>query len=300
MDHDMKFSVIILAYNSEATIVNTIESASRVSDDVHVVDSFSSDSTLALVGETRASLVQHEFTNYATQRNWAIDNLPLRYEWELHLDADERLSEELIGNLELLQQHEVSPRINGYCVARLVRFLGRPIRHGGMYPIWHMRLFRHGKGRCEEREYDQHFLVDGVTAKLRGPIVDDIRIPLGEWVNRHNRWSDAEVRDLVRRGAVKAALHPDLFGSPLERKRYLKGCYNQCPLLARAWLLFLYRYIVRFGFLDGKEGAIFFFLQTLWFRFLVDAKLFEQERMISSQSSEMHPAGSLLPDPSRR
>lgn len=296
----MKFSVIILTYNSEATIVNTIERASRVSDDVHVVDSFSSDGTLALVARTRASLVQHEFTNYATQRNWAIDNLPLRYEWELHLDADERLSEELIENLDLLQQHGASPRINGYYVARLVRFLGRPIRHGGMYPIWHMRLFRRGKGRCEEREYDQHFLVDGTTAKLRGPIVDDIRIPLREWVNRHNRWSDAEVFEWRQGSAGRTALQAKVFGGALERKRYFKGCYNQCPLLARAWLLFVYRYIVRLGFLDGKEGIIFFVLQTLWFRFLIDAKVFEEEQKLNDQASEPRRTDNRLVSPPRR
>jgi hypothetical protein len=193
--------------------------------------------------------------------------------------------------LKVLNQNGVPPRINGYYVARLVRFLGRPIRHGGMYPIWHMRLFRRGKGRCEDREYDQHFLVDGVTAKLRGPIVDDIRIPLREWVNRHNAWSDAEVRERLREGGGRAALQPRLLGDPLQRKRYLKVCYSRGPLFTRAWLLFLYRYVARLGFLDGKEGAIFFLLQTLWFRFLIDAKLLEQQRMNSTQSIESQGAG---------
>ncbi|MEJ0070542.1 MAG: hypothetical protein WDO24_19595 [Pseudomonadota bacterium] len=78
-----------------------------------------------------------------------------------------------------------------------MHFLGRPIRHGGMYPIWHMRLFRHGSGRCEARRYDQHFYVDGPTDRLNHPMIDDIRMPLGEWVIRHNRWADAEADELL-------------------------------------------------------------------------------------------------------
>jgi hypothetical protein len=151
-----------------------------------------------------------------------------------------------------------------------------------------MRLFRRGRGRCEEREYDQHFVVSGKTARLHGPIIDDIAMPLSEWVIRHNRWSDAEVSELVRQphgGVLKARLT----GNPLERKRQLRNLYNHGPLFLRAAMLFLYRYFIRLGFLDGTEGLIFYFLQTFWFRFLIDAKLFEQRRnlpIISRVSQE--------------
>ncbi len=139
-----------------------------------------------------------------------------------------------------------------------------------------MRLFRHGSGRCEEREYDQHFVVRGPTGRLRGPIIDDIRISLSEWVSRHNRWSDGELRDLLRKNDAELVIRPRLFGSAIERKRYLRLLYNRFPWFSRALFLFFYRYCLRLGFLDGKEGAIFFVLQTFWYRFLVDAKLFER------------------------
>ncbi len=275
----MNISVVILTYNSEATISKTIRAALMVSDDIHVVDSFSSDKTIDIAESLGAHLVTHPFANYAAQRNWAIEHLPLKHEWELHLDADEQISNELAEELMTLKRQGAPPELNGYCTPRLVRFLDRPILHGGMFPIWHMRLFRHGKGLCEEREYDQHFIVTSPTAKLRGAIVDDIRIPLSEWITRHNRWSDAEIRQLLRAGTAEGQrLQPDLFGNSLARKRYFKSVYGRFPLFTRAFLLFAYRYIVRLGFLDGKEGAIFFFLQTLWFRFLIDAKLFEQQR----------------------
>src|SRR5713101_1121445 len=120
----MKVSVIILSYNSSATIRATIDRAMKVSDDVHVVDSFSSDDTCKIVEQSGARLVRHRFVNYAAQRNWAIGNLCVKHDWELHLDADERLSDELIEELVSLQDNDGMARIQGYHVPRLVHFLG--------------------------------------------------------------------------------------------------------------------------------------------------------------------------------
>lgn len=272
-------SVVILTFNSENSIAETIGSAAQISSDIHVVDSFSHDSTCEIARAFGANLVQHPFVNYSSQRNWAIDNLPLRNEWELHLDADEQLSDGLIAELK-----ELSLRESGYVgfhIARLVRFMGRPIRHGGMFPIWHMRLFRRGYGRCESREYDQHFVVTGRSGRLRGCLIDDHRSSLSEWIQCHNKWSDAELRELSKVGGGRVLIEPNLLGTPLERKRYFKQVYQSFPVLGRAFLLFGYRYFVRLGFLDGREGLIFFVLQTFWFRFLIDAKLFEQRARCS-------------------
>jgi glycosyltransferase involved in cell wall biosynthesis len=279
----MNLSVVILTYNSEHNIEETIRSASQVSSDIHVVDSFSDDATCNIARQTGARVVQHPFASYAAQRNWAIDNLPLRHQWELHLDADERLSRQLVAELQQFSALPHDDRV-GYHVARLVHFLGRPIRHGGMLPIWHMRLFRHGFGRCESREYDQHFVVNGPTGRLRGWLIDDHRSPLTEWVQRHNRWSDAEVRELTGNPGERLLVEPSLYGSPIERKRYLRQVYQRSPAFVRAFLLFAYRYFFRLGFLDGKEGLIFFVLQTFWYRFLVDAKLFERGLLVKERS----------------
>jgi len=273
----MRFSTIILSYNSELTIARTIESVMPLSDDIHVVDSFSVDSTLDILRRYPINIVQHPFANYSAQRNWAIDNLPIRHPWELHLDADEQVSAELATELRTLDREHSTAGIDGYCIPRLVCFMGRPLRHGGMYPIWHLRLFRKRAGRCEEREYDQHFLIKGKTSRLRGPIIDDIRMPLSEWIVRHNRWSDAEVRELLNRTHA-ASLKGRIRGNPIERKRRLRELYDSGPLFVRAGLLFFYRYFLRMGFLDGTPGLIFAVLQAFWFRFLVDAKLYEQRR----------------------
>jgi glycosyltransferase involved in cell wall biosynthesis len=272
----VKPSVIVLAFNSVDTLGTTLEQAREISDDLYVVDSFSTDDTVALSLRHGAQVVQHAFENYGAQRNWAIDNLVLRYPWQLHLDADERLTPELIASLRSLPE---DPAQSGFLIARLVQFLGREMRHGGMSPTWHLRLFRNGAGRCEERKYDQHFyLSQGSTGELYGYMIDEIRMSLSEWTARHNRWADAEVMEQTVAQGEGARVRPRLWGNPMERKRFLRGLYNDAPLFVRPFALFFYRYFLRLGFLDGPEGFIFWTLQTFWFRFLIDAKLYEHRK----------------------
>ena len=270
----MSLSVIVLTFNAEATLDATLASVRQVSDDIHVVDSGSTDGTLAIAGKHGAHIVSHPFENYGKQRNWAIDTLSLKHGWQLHLDADERLSPELSARINALR-NAFPVDIDGYFLPRLTHFLGHPIRHGGMYPIWHMRLFRNGKGRCEDRRYDQHFIVEGATARIDAPMIDDVRMGLSEWTARHNRWSDAEVVELLDPSA-EGVIAGKLGGNPIEQKRALRGGYNAAPLFLRAFGLFIYRYVLRLGFLDGMPGLIFFVLQTFWFRFLVDSKIYER------------------------
>ena len=301
-------SVIILTFNSAATLGQTLRAALQVSDDIHLVDSGSSDNGLALAEQIIAatntarsathrphallSVTHHPFENYGAQRNWAMENLALSHDWVLNLDADEQLSPPLIRAINDIQAVGFPPDINGYFLPRLVRFLGRNLSHGGLYPTWHMRLFRRQFGRCEARLYDQHFLVDGRAERINHPMIDDVRLSLSEWTARHNRWSDAEAAEILlmtepgktstTSGRVTAKWRG---GNPIERKRALRGWYQATPLFLRAFLLFLYRYVVRLGFLDGREGLIYLVLQCFWFRFLVDAKLFEQKQQ-NKPSSE--------------
>lgn len=283
----MKPSIVILTFNSELSITETLQSVRALSDDIHVVDSFSKDRTVEIARGCGATVVEHPFENYGAQRNWAITSLNLKYPWQLHLDADERLTPELLEEIEALPQ---DPAVNGFYIPRLMTYLGRFIRHGGMYPTWHMRLFRTGYGLCESRKYDQHFYVtEGETAQLKGDMIDDLRMPLTEWTFRHNRWSDAEVEELSSRES-EGRIEARLGGNPVERKRYLRGLYNETPLFVRPFVLFFYRYFIRLGFLDGAEGFIFYVLQTFWFRFLVDAKLFERRKAQAAADSALkHP-----------
>jgi hypothetical protein len=156
-----------------------------------------------------------------------------------------------------------------------------------MSPTWHLRLFRTGVGRCENRQYDQHFLLAGGTSgKLPGAIVDDVRMPLTEWTARHNRWADSEVAELEKEERA-GRLAPDARGNPAQRKRFLRQKYYCMPLFIRSFALFLYRYFFRLGLLDGTEGLIFWFLQSFWFRFLVDAKIWEKRHAASLADKAM-------------
>ncbi len=268
----MRPTVIILTYNSADSLVATLTSVRDLTDDIHIIDSGSTDETVSIATAFGSKVLSHPFENYGLQRNWAIDTVAPRYSWQLHLDADERLSDELRQEILALPEQN---RIDGFYLPRYIQFMGRLLRHN-LAPTWHMRLFRSGSGRCEAREYDQHFLCSGETAQLRHEMVDDIRMPLTEWTARHNRWADAEVRQLMaKRGTGE--IEGNLRGNVVERKRSMRRVYDSSPLFVRAFALFAYRYLGG-GFLDGIEGLIFCVLQTLWFRFLVDAKLYEAGR----------------------
>jgi glycosyltransferase involved in cell wall biosynthesis len=283
----MKPTVILLSFNSEDTLGATLSCARLVSDEIFVVDSYSKDGSMELARSFRATVVQHPFEHYGAQRNWAIDNLPITRPWQLHLDADELMDDELIAAIQALPEE---PEHSGYFLPRYVRFLGRVLRHGGMSPTWHLRLFRTGSGRCEERKYDQHFmLLSGSAGRLRGVMVDDVRMPLTEWTARHNRWADGEVAESESEES-EGRLQPDIRGNPAQRKRFLRNKYNQLPLFIRPFGLFVYRYFFRLGFLDGTEGFIFWILQTFWFRFLVDAKIWEKR-----QASRLAREGAVKP-----
>ena len=269
----MRPTVILLSFNSEETLGATLSRARLVSNEIFVVDSYSKDGTVELARSYGATVVQHPFGHYGAQRNWAIDNLPITRPWQLHLDADEWMDDRLVAAILALPEE---PEHSGYFLPRYVCFLGRVLRHGGMSPTWHLRLFLTGVGRCEDRKYDQHFILkSGITGQLPGEIVDDNCMPLTEWTARHNRWADSEVAELDA-GESFGRLQPDPRGNPAQRKRFLRQKYNRLPLFIRPFGLFIYRYFFRLGFLDGTEGFIFWVLQTFWFRFLIDAKIWEK------------------------
>lgn len=269
-------SVIILTFNSADSLPATLASLAGLTDDLYVVDSGSTDATVAIAEGAGATVLHHAFESYGAQRNWAIDNIVVRNGWQLHLDADERLTPELRDEIASLP--EMSD-YTGYYLPRLLQFMGRILLHGGMSPTWHMRLFLNGKGRCEAREYDQHFLCEGPSRQLKGRMIDDIRMPLTEWTARHNRWADAEVREMLSNDSA-GRIAGKLGGNAIEKKRFLRDIYNGAPYFVRPVGLFCYRYFLCLGFLDGMEGFIFYVLQTFWFRFLVDAKLYEARKAV--------------------
>jgi glycosyltransferase involved in cell wall biosynthesis len=257
-----------------------VRSVRALASRILVVDSHSTDGTLELMRELGCEVVSHAFENYAAQRNWAQAYARLDAQaWVLHLDADEVASPELVASI---RRALAAPRADGYLLRRLTHFLGHPIRYGHMNPNWHLRLFRAGKGRCEDRLYDQHFVLDGDSEKLDGLLHDLQLISIERWTATHNRWSTAEAQEIVsalREEAQGKQLGDALIGDPRMRRRWMKNkLYGKAPLLLRAFVLFLYSYFFRFGILDGRVGFIYHILHAFWFRFLVDAKIYELRR----------------------
>ena len=275
--HAVPVTAIVLAHNEERNLPACLESMTAWVEELFVVDSGSTDSTVAIARAWGARVVEHPFEHYGAQRNWALASLPITTPWVLNLDADERVTPELRAAIQ-----EATTRsdgsIAGYLVARRTVFMGRWIRHGGHYPVWHLRLFRSGRGRCEDRQYDQHFFVDGRVEKLRGDLIDVFTSDVTTFIRRHLRWAQLEAQEQSTGGEGRIAGRL-LGGSPIERRRWFREVYGRLPLFVRPALYFVYRYIIRLGFLDGAEGLVFHLLQAFWYRFLVDAIMYERRLM---------------------
>lgn len=273
-----RVSVIVLAYNEETNLPDCLESLKHLDCEVLVVDSGSTDGTREIARQAGAAIFEHPFETYGAQRNWAQNHLPLAAEWVLHLDSDERLTPELAAEINGILLNPPAD-VDGFLFRKRTFFMGRWIRHGGHYPSYHLRLFRKDRGGCEERLYDQHYLVRGNVRKLQHDYMDVLTSDLSVWSTRHVRWAELEAREIVAGYDPDGRVEASPFGNPIERRRWLReGLYWKLPLFLRAFLYWFYRYFLRLGFLDGKEGMIFHFLQGFWFRFLIDAKLFEMQK----------------------
>jgi glycosyltransferase involved in cell wall biosynthesis len=271
-------AAIVLTYNEEKNLPDCLASLAGWVQQVFVVDSGSTDRTVAIATQAAATVVEHPFEHYGAQRNWAIDHLPIETPWILHIDADERITPELRASImAALADPARRDRFDGFLVSRRTMFMGRWIRHGGHYPAWHLRLMRRGAGRCEDRLYDQHFFVAGAVQKLQGDLIDTLTPDVATFTARHLRWAALEAAEHEAppdaAGRIRGRLASD---NAIEQRRWLRDWYARLPLFVRPTAYFLYRYIVRLGFLDGRAGLVFHVLQGFWFRFLVDALILER------------------------
>jgi glycosyltransferase involved in cell wall biosynthesis len=281
-------SVMVLTMNEEKNIEECLQSVCDWAGEILVVDSGSTDRTLEIVRRYTPHVFSHPFENYSRQRNWALENLPIQNEWVFQIDADERVTPELAQSVKALFAGDQLNRADGYLVSRRTVFMGRPIWHGGHYPAYHLRLFLKTKGRCEERLADQHFVLNGATAKLSGDLIDVIMSDLMTWQLRHVRWAADEAHEQMTNSQEKDSLQVKASwnGTPIERRRWLRrSVYEKLPLFLRAFIYFFYRYFLRLGFLDGVEGLIFHFLHGCWYLFFVDARLYEARKCPSRKSA---------------
>lgn len=293
-----RLTIILLTFNSQDSLPAVLAACARIASRILVVDSFSADKTLAVAQAAGCETVQHPFENYAAQRNWAQEHAGLAADdWVLHLDADEVMSDELCKSILAAI---AAPTADGYLMKRLLYFLGQPIRYGLINPNWHLRLYRAGKGRCEDRLYDQHFVLTGESAKLTGLMHDLQLVSVERWTTGHNRWSTAEATEILSHSTspTGATLDASLTGDLRMRKRWMKNnVYYQLPMFLRALMLFSYSYVVRLGFLDGRVGLVFHVLHSFWFRFIIDAKILEQQ--LQARATQGAPPAVSVSSPSK-
>ncbi|MFN4144379.1 MAG: glycosyltransferase family 2 protein [Runella sp.] len=271
-------SVIILTHNEQKHIERCLRSLLVFTDKIFIVDSGSTDQTVAIAESLGAKVVYHAWTTYATQFNFGIAHTPFDTDWLMRIDADEYILPELAE--EIKQKLDTLPTdVSGVYVKRRVIFMNQWIKRGGYYPTWLLRIWRRGQGICEELWMDEHIkLSQGRTLHFENDLVDHNLNNLTWWTQKHNLYAIREVIDLLDikyNFSESERVIPSLLGTQEQRKRFLKQKYASLPLFTRPFGYFLYRYFIKFGFLDGIKGLMWHFLQGLWYRFLVDAKIYE-------------------------
>lgn len=270
-------AVIIMTYNEEANIAQALASVSGWAGEVFILDSYSNDRTLEIARQFDCEVVQNKFENFAKQRNFALDHLPITSEWVFFLDADEWLSEALKQEISALLV--ISPVENGFYIKRRLIWMGCWIRRG-YYPSWQLRLFRNGKGRCEDRAVNEHLIVEGQVGHLSNDFTDQNLKGVTDWIAKHNGYATREARELLNMRNAQGYQEIDarLFGTQVQRKRWLRyKIWNNLPPVIRPFFYFFYRYILTGGFLDGREAFIYHFLQALWYPLLIDIKYLEMK-----------------------
>jgi glycosyltransferase involved in cell wall biosynthesis len=269
-------SVVVLTFNEERNLGACLASVAPWAAGVFVVDSGSTDRTLDIASSHGASVLSHAFDTHATQWTWALAHLPLQTDWVLGLDADQRVTPELRDAIERFLG--APGHANGAFVNRRQVFRGRWIRHGGYYPKYLLKLFRRDRVTLDEGDLvDHHFHVSEPTLRLAGDLIEDNQneAAIAVWTEKHNRYAVLQALQESRGAAAPAVGFGAVFRSPADRVRWMKQTWFRLPRFVRPCLYVMYRYVLRLGFLDGKQGFIFHVLQGFWYRLLVDINLDE-------------------------
>ena len=272
-------TAIVLTFNEEIHLQRCLDSLVGICERIVVVDSFSNDDTKKIA--TKCEIVdffENPWINHSFQMNWAIANTNINSDWVIRIDADEYVTEKLSHNIN---KHlpNLSSDINGILINRLMYFFGKPLKKAGMYPIKHLKLWRKGTAICELKWMDERMkLFSGDVTFFEGDIVDHNLNKLSWWTNKHNNYATREAIDILNQFynfTGSQIIKGNLLGSSEERRRWFKERYLKLPLFIRPILFWFIRYFIQGGFLEGKRGFIWNFLQCGWYRFLVDAKIYE-------------------------
>ncbi len=276
-------TAIILTRNEKDFIEDCIRSIQKITERIVVVDSFSEDNTVELAKNMGAEVYQHEFFNYSKQYKYAVEIANVKTKWILRIDADERLTSESAVELEQLCNDNENTNVTGIVLRFYNMFLGKPMYHGGMYPWKKLSVYKTGVGDIEDRNMDEHIILSsGTVIETKKDSKHLAYRGLTFFTNKSNWYSTREAMDYFEQKKVSTK-------NANFKTRIKMNIYYKLPLGLRSWLYYAYRYYIRLGFLDGKEGKIFCFLTAYWYRFLVDAKIYEHEKL----GEEFKPTGAL-------
>ena len=279
-------SVLIPVKNEEANIAACLESVAWA-DEVFVVDSQSTDATASLAEAAGAHVVQFHYQGGPKKKNWSLANLPFHHEWVLIVDADERVPPELAREIAVCVLRPDGPQ--GYYVNRRLIFLGRWIRHGGWYPSWNLRLFRHRLGRYEsvaveapqtgDNEVHEHVVLEGQAGYLQNDLLHHDYKSLFHYLERHNRYSDWDSAVYLKLRHEPVFQQDEHLHGAVRRKRLLKRLWVRLPF--RPLVRFLYMYVLRAGFLDGAAGLHFCLLTSIH-EYHIGLKMLERLRQAAA------------------
>jgi glycosyltransferase involved in cell wall biosynthesis len=257
-------TVMIFTLNEEVHLPSCL-AALHWADDVVIVDSFSSDQTEAIARAQGARVFQNRFTGFGSQRNWALEHCAPRHDWILILDADERVTPELAAEIARVTA-DAPMSVGAFRLKRRLYMWGRWLRHSSLYPNWVVRLIHRDRVRYEDRGHAETQMVKGEVRELEHDLIDENLRSIDEWFERQNRYAQKEAEyELAQDDADRAAGRGwrDLMSSdPLARRAALKRLSRRLPL--RATVYFFYSYVIRRGFLDGRDGLVFSTMKALY------------------------------------
>jgi glycosyltransferase involved in cell wall biosynthesis len=268
-------TVIVLTFNEGLNLRACLESVSGWTDALYVVDSGSTDGTLAIAQELGATVIAHPFETHAKQWQWALTQLPTSSGWVLGLDADQRVTEGLRDEITALVTSGTGAQ--GAYLPRRQVFRGRWIKYGVYYPKYLLKLFRLEAVKLDAGDLvDHHFIVDGPTVNLSHDLIEDNQneAAIAVWTAKHNRYATQQARQEMANAGGFVPFSA-VFGTPDDRTRWMKFVWANLPLFVRPCLYVFYRYVLRLGFLDGKQGFIFHVLQGFWYRLMIDINIDE-------------------------
>lgn len=275
----LPITVVVLTYNEALNLDKCLSSVDSYADEIIIVDSGSKDNTLNVASKFNSKIFSHKFETHNKQWIWALNNTDIKNEWVMGLDADQTSTKELWEEISLIF-NDGTENIDGIYINRKYIFRGQWIKYGGMFPKYLLKLFKKNKVLLDENELvDHHFYINGNTINTENYIVEENykENNLSFWMSKHRIYAELFAEELVNSKNQKI-ISPDSRGNPDQRALYFKSYYLKSPLFIRPVLYFFYRYFVKLGIFDGKQGLIFHTLHSLWFRFLIDTKIYKLKK----------------------